>query len=227
MTARCLWPILILATLGACEGNGTIGIIAKPTVDVRVVNASTINIDLLQDQAVPDGDLAFGAGSQCLTVDIVSHGLSVRPAGVRTATTPLPSFAANEGYVVLITGSASALQPVSFRNSFTAAAGKAGIRFVNVSGAGSYDIHVTAPAAPLSAANAANVVTGTASSFFNVPITTQQVRLTLNASSIVAFDVGNVTLASGARAVVVLAPPATGGMSPRPFVFQIANGASC
>ena len=36
-----------------------------------------------------------------------------------------------------------------------------------------------------------------------------------------------VTVTSGARAAVVLAPPATSGPSARPFVFQIPSGGNC
>jgi len=231
MTAKLLWPTLALTSmLVGCDSHGTIGGIAKTTADVRVLNASTTNIDLLQDQTAAAGnaDIAFGTSSLCLTVDVISQGLSVRPDGVRTTTVPLPSFAANERYVVLVTGTASSLQPVPFRNSFTPATGQGGARLINVSGGvNNFDSYVTAPAAPLGTANATNVATGTASSYFNVPTTPQQVRLTTTGSSLVAFDVGNMTVASGGKAVVVLAPPATGGTLPRPFIFQIASGGSC
>lgn len=215
--------------LVACDSHGTIGIIAKTTADVRVVNASTTNIDLQQDQTVVagNGDIPFGGGSLCMIVDIISHGLSVRPAGVRTTGAAFPSFAANERYIVLVTGTASTLQSTSFRNSFTPATGKGGMRLINVSGVGgttSYDIYVTDPGAPLGTASATNVVNGTASSYVNVATTAQQVRLTANGSSSVAFDLGNVTVSSGGRAVVVLAPPVSGGSVLRPFIFPVASG---
>jgi hypothetical protein len=231
MTIKCLWPTVILATtLGACESHGTVGTIAKTTADVRVLNASTTSIDLLQDQSIDPGnaDIVFATSSACMTVDIVSHGLSVRPAGVRTTTIPLPSFAADERYVVVVTGTASSLQPLSFRNSFTPATGQAGMRFINVGGGTtSYDIDVTAPGAALGTANASAIAAGTASSYFSVPTTAQQVRLINTISGGVAFDVGNVTVPAGGKAVVVLASPATGGTVPRPFVFQIAPGGIC
>lgn len=231
MIVKRLWPTVILATtLGGCESHGTVGLIAKTTADVRVLNASTTSIDLLQDQSTAPGnsDIVFGASSTCMTVDIVSHGLSVRPAGIRTTTIPLPSFAADERYVVTVTGTAGSLQPVSFRNSFTPATGQAGIRLINVSGGTtSYDVHVTAPGAALGTPNASAIATGTASSYFSVPTTAQQVRLVNTLSGGLAFDVGNVTVPSGGKAIVVLATPATGGTVPRPFVFQIAPGGSC
>jgi hypothetical protein len=233
MRGNCLRPTLLLLTaLVGCDTNGTLGGIGTTTADVRVLNASTTSIDLLQDQAIGPGnaDIGFGASSLCMTVDIISHGLSVRPAGARTAAVQLPSFAANERYLVLVTGTATSLVTSAFRNSFTPAAGKGGVRFINVSGGvDSYDIYVTDPGAALVAPNATAIAPGTASSYFNVPTTAQQVRLitTATGSPAVAFDVGSVTVASGARAAVVLAPPATGGTSARPFVFQIANGGSC
>ena len=232
MTVKRLWPTVILATtLGGCGGSGgTVGIIARTTADVRVLNASTTSIDLLQDQSIDpaNSDIVFGASSVCMTVALVSHGLSVRPAGVRTTTIPLPSFAADERYVVVVTGTASSLQPVSFRNSFTPATGQAGVRLINVSGGTTtYDIHVTAPGAALGTANASAIATGAASSYFNVPATPQQVRLINTLSGSLAFDVGNITVPAGGRAIVVLASPATGGTVPRPFVFQIAPAGTC
>lgn len=231
MTVNRLVPTLLLATtLVGCDSQGTIGVLTKTTADVRALNASMTSIDLLQGQTIDPANsgIVFGASSLCLTVDIISHGLSVRPAGVRTTTIPLPSFAADERYVVVVTGTASSLQPLPFRNSFTPAAGKAGMRLVNVSGGtATYDIYVTDPGAALVTANASAIAAGTASIYFNVPITAQQVRLIDTQSGALAFDVGNVTVPAGGKAVVVLAPPATGGTSPRPFVFQIAPGGSC
>jgi hypothetical protein len=231
MTGNRLWPAAVFATaLAACDTGGTVGIIATTTADVRALNASTTSIDLMQDQTIDPANsgIAFGASSLCMTVDLVSHGLSVRPAGIRTTTVPLPSFAADERYVVVVTGTASSLQPLPFRNSFTPAAGKAGMRLVNVSGGtATYDIYVTVPGAALVTANASAIAAGTASSYFNVPITAQQVRLIDTQSGALAFDVGNVTVPAGGKAVVVLASPATGGTTARPFVFQIAPGGSC
>ena len=230
MRARTLGVALLAATLAACDSGGTLASIGRTTADVRVVNASTTNIDLLQDQSLDAGNsaIAFGAGSLCMTVDIVSHGLSVRPAGLHTTSSPLPSFSANERYVILVTGNGNSLQPVSFRNSFTPATGKAGVRLINISGAGSFDIFVTDPAAALGVANASNVASGAGSTYFNVATTTQQqVRLTTTGSTVVAFDVGNITLAAGTRAMVVLAPPAAGATALRTFVFQVPTGGTC
>lgn len=231
MTAHHLWPAAVFATmLAACDSGGAVGIIGRTTADVQVLDASTTNIDLLQDQTIDpaNSDIVFGASSLCMTVDIVSHGLSVRPAGIRTTTIPLPSFAADERYVVVVTGTASSLQPVSFRNSYTSVTGRAAVRFINVSGGtNSYHIFVTDPGAALVAANSPPIATGAASGYSSIPTTTQQVRLANSATGAVAFDLGNMTVPDGGRAVVVLGTPATGGTTPRPFIFQIAPGGSC
>jgi hypothetical protein len=118
--------VILAVVMAACgDSTGGIGIIPRNTADVRVLNASRTSIDLLKDQGVDPGstDVVYGAGSLCKTVDIVSHGLSVRPAGVRTTTSPLPSFTSGERYLVVVTGPASALAVASFRNSFTPATG--------------------------------------------------------------------------------------------------------
>ena len=226
-------PLLlaVVCALTGCDGSGSIALVGKTTADVRVVNASSTSIDLLENQAVDPGNstIGFGASSVCMTVDPISHGLSIRPAGALTTATPLASFAANERYVVIATGSAGSLQVTSFRNSFTIASGKAAVRLINAAGssASNYDIYVTDPGAALSAASASNVAPGTASTYFNVPITAQQIRLTTNQSTVVAFDLGNVTLAAGDRAIVVLAAPAAGGTTLRTFVFRIPSTESC
>ena len=224
-----LTALAIAVTLGACDAGGTIGTVARTTADVVVVNASTTGIDLLQDQALDPGNsgIAFGGASLCMTVDIISHGLSVRPSGLHTSSAVLPSFAANEKYAVVVTGNGNSLQPVSFRNSFAVPSAKAAVRLVNVSGTGPYDIFVTDSAAALSVPSAANVGSGVASSYFAVVTTKQQIRLTTTGSTLVAFDVGTVTLAAGSRAMVVLAPPAAGSSTPRAFVFQQLSTASC
>lgn len=227
MASRSCFTGLILAlTLTACDINGTISGSGEITTSVRVLNVSTANIDLLQNQATATGnaDIPFASGSLCMTVDITSHGLSVVPTGVNTSARQLPSFSAGERYLVTVTGTAGLLGLVSFRNSFTPTAGKGGIRLVNLGGSGSYDIFVTAPGAALGSANATDVITGTGSTYFEVPTVPQQVRLTTTGSTLVAFDVGNVTVPAGGRAVVVLAAPATGTTSLRPFIYPIAIG---
>jgi hypothetical protein len=223
-----VWGTALATAAVGCDSGGRVGGLTKTTADVRVVNASSTTIDLLQDQAVASGNAAigFGGASQCMTVQIISHGLSVRQSGLGSTSSPLPSFTADEKYVVIVTASGGAFQLLSLRNGVTPAAGKAAIRFVNVSGAGGFDIFVTDPGAPLGAAKASAIATGAASAYFDVPTTSQQIRLAPAGTTAVAFDVGNVTLAAGARAIVVLAPPATGTTVLRPFVFQQAPG-SC
>src|SRR5207247_2584458 len=156
--------------------------------------------------------IAFGGGSLCMTVDVISHGLSVRPAGVRTTTTPFGSFASNERYVVVVTGSQGAFLPVSFRDTFTPAVGMAGVRLINVTaGTTSYDLHVTDPGAALSTPNVSSVAAGTASAYFNTATKSQQLRVTVAGSTILASDLGNHTLAAGSRGIVIIASPASGG----------------
>jgi len=228
-TGFCAMLAMLLLAAG-CDTHGTLGIIAKTTADVRVLNASATSIDVLTNQTIDpgNGDIVFGTSSQCMTVDITSHGLSVRPAGVRTTTTPLPSFASNERYIVTVTGTGGAYSVIPFRDSYTPATGKAAVRLINVSGSTSgVDIYVTDPGVALGTPNASNVLTGTASAYFDVPVTAQQIRLTSTGSTLVAFDLGSVTIPAGAKDVVVLAPPATGSTTARAFIFQIATGGSC
>jgi len=231
MTMRTIISGSLVVLLAACGGGSSrIGGVGTTTTNVQVLNASTINIDLLEDQTVGAGNsnIAFSAASLCMTVETVSHGLSVRPAGAHTTAAPLPSFATNERYIVPVTGNSTALSPLSIRNSFTPASGDGGVRLINVSGAGSFDVYVTAPGASLTVADASNVASGSASVYFDVPAGTKQIRLTANQSGQVAFDVGNVSIVAGGRTMVVLAPPASGGTAARPFVFQLPpNNGGC
>ena len=154
-----------------------------------------------------------------MTVEAISHGLSVRPAGVRTTTVPLPSFAVDERYIVLVTGSANALSVSSFRNDY-APGGNGGVRLINLSGVDGYDLHVTDASAALGTPGASNVADGAASAYFSVTTGTKRIRITTAGSSVVVLDLGNVTVPVGSRTQVILAPPA--GSTLRGFLHQIA-----
>jgi hypothetical protein len=231
VTMRKITGLSLMLSLVACgSGSGRIAGVNSTLANVQVLNASTTAIDLLENQGASAGNsnIAFGAASQCKTVEIVSHGLSVRPTGVQTTSTLLPSFAANERYLVTVTGGTSALTVLSFRNSYTPASGDGGVRLINLSGSGSYDVYVTDPGAALGTAGATAVIAGAASPYFGVPAGTKQIRLTNNGATQVAFDVGNATITAGSRSVVVLAAPASGGTTLRTFVFQLsATNTTC
>src|SRR4051812_35035982 len=197
----------LAAMITGCDASGRVGSITKTTADVRVINASSTSIDVLQGQSVSPGNgaIAFGAGSQCVTVEPVSHGLSVRQTGSTAASSPLPTFAANGRYVVVVSGTGTALQLLSLRDEFTPATGQAAIRLVNVTASSTFDIYVTDPGAALGTVKASAIGPGAASSYFAAVTTPQQIRLTPAASTAVAIDLGNFTFGAGVRAIVVVA----------------------
>jgi hypothetical protein len=70
-------------------------------------------------------------------------------------------------------------------------------------------------------------MSGTASSYFNVSATRQQIRLLTTGTGILAIDLGVVAIPTGSRIAVVAAPPATGGTAARAFAFLQASGGDC
>src|SRR5205814_747666 len=91
MTMRTVLLLSCLAMAACGEGGSRLGGVNRSTADVQVLNAASTSIDLFVGQTAPPGnsDIPFGTGPLCMTMEAVSHGLSVRPAGVRTTTVPL------------------------------------------------------------------------------------------------------------------------------------------
>lgn len=201
-------------SIAACgDGTGTFGVGGSGnTAKVRLVNASGISLDLLEDNAVATGagGVVSLASSTCLNVDLNVATVSIRQTGT-TATLPgfTPTFVAGGSYTIVAypNGNGSILL-TTLPSSFTTGSGQAGLRVFDAAPtAASFDLYVTAPGAPLVTPDATNLGLGTGTSFLNVPASSDQIRFTNFGTVVVAFDAGNHDFTAGQSQIFVLAAP--------------------
>jgi hypothetical protein len=215
-------PLLALAACG--DDDDATGVNNGNTAIVRFVNATGTNYDLALNGAVGtgNGNLGFGGSTSCLSLNAASPGLAVRNAGTTTNVAGFtPNFQSGGNYtVVAVPGANGTTQFVTLSGSNTPAAGQTGVRVLNAAqGFGNFDVYVTAPGGTLGAANATNVSTGNASSWFNVGSGTNQVRFATAGTQNVAFNFGNQNFTAGQNATIVIAPPAAGSTTLRAFTI--------
>lgn len=201
-------------SVAACgEGSGTFGVGGSGnSAKVRLVNASSIALDLIENGAVVTGagGVASLASSTCLNIDLDVAALSIQQTGT-TTTLPgfTPSFAAGGSYTIVAypNGNGSILF-TTLPSSFTTASGQAGLRvFDGAPTTTTFDLYVTAPNAPLVAPDATNLGLGSGTSFLNVSASSDQIRFTNFGTLVVAFDAGNHDFVAGQSQIFVLAAP--------------------
>src|SRR4051812_2801276 len=125
------------------------GLLFKPVIHGSVIDAATVNanirlanatgsaLDFVQGTTALTGgsNLAFGTSSACESVNATTPNLSIRTTGTTTA---LPGFApvlsAGTSYTVVAYPSGANVAFLTLSNTFTPAAGQAGLRIVNGSG---------------------------------------------------------------------------------------------
>jgi hypothetical protein len=201
-------------SVAACgEGSGTFGVGGSGnTAKVRLVNATTISLDLLANNAVVSGPggVASLASSTCLNVDLNLVTLAIRQTGTTTTLSGFsPTFAAGGSYTIVAypTGNGS-VQFATLPSSFTTGSGQAGLRVFDAAPTtATFDLYVTAPGAPLVTPDATNLGLGTGTSFLNVSASSDQIRFTDFGTAVVVFDAGNHTFSAGQSQVFVLAAP--------------------
>lgn len=229
MKATRLLGAAFLATsvfLGACDGddNGNITGTGN-TATVRFVNATGQNIDIGTNGTFAAGNtnLAFGAGSQCLTVNPSNPGLTFRQNGMTSTFTPTgfnaSGLQAGQTYtVVLRNGSANgSYTGTQFSDTYTGATSSmGGVRVINATtGNTNYGLYVgTAGNTMPTTATNASFGMGASSAF--VPVTTGngQVWFTTGSGNnmTTAFTTGAFPVASnGYQSVIVTDPATTGG----------------
>lgn len=203
--------------------NATIIDAATVNASVRLANATDAGLDFRQGTTVLTGgtNIAFGHTSSCSSVTAATPNLAVALTGTTTALPGFtPTLTAGNSYIVLaFPGAGSVTTFATLTNTFTPAAGQAGLRVFNASGgATGLDAFVTTLAAPLGAATVSNAVTGTATAFVSVPAGAQQIRLTTTGLTTVLLDLGSQTLTAGTNYTLVVAPPASGSTTIRAFL---------
>ena len=204
--------------------RATITNTALTNATIKFVNATASTLNLLQSGTALTGasNLAFGQSSSCTSVNAATPALTVVTAG---STTPLPGFtttltAGNSFDIVAYPNATGGVSFATVGNAFTATSGQSGLRVFNATTAATgYDVYVTGVGAPLgTTATVSNVLAGTSSSFVSVPAGTQQIRLTSTGGATVLLDLGSQTLTAGQNATLIIAPPASGSLSPRAFL---------
>lgn len=223
----------VSATLAACSSDNTLGLAVAGGTNtdtlsnarIRVVNATATSLDVATAGTVGTGNAAigFGAASTCLSTSSTRPNVAVRVAGSSTVLPGLATaYQSGVAYTVIAyPGTGGATQIATISDAFTPISGEVGLRVFNGGAAGtSYDVYVTAPGASLATTppSFGAVTTGTATNFLGLSTTSpQQVRITTTGSKAVLLDLGNLALAAGQNATLVVAPPASGSTAPRAF----------
>ena len=210
------------------------GLLFKPVINATIIDAATVNatvrlanatdagLDFLQGTTVLSGgsNLTFGKTSSCSSVTAATPNLAVAATGTTTALPGFtPTLTAGNSYTVVAFPGGTATSFATLVNTFTPAAGQAGLRVFNVSGgATGLDAFVTSLGGPLTTATISNAVNGTASAFVSVPAGADQIRLTSTGLLTVLLDLGSQTLTAGTNYTLVVAPPASGSTTLRAFL---------
>jgi len=241
MHARTLLVAALVAastTLVACSSDNVLGLgvagTGGPGTDpdtlnnarIRFVNATAVSLDVATGGVVNAGNgaIVFGTTSSCITTNATSPNLSVRISGTNTTVpTFTPGYQIGVNYTVIAyPGSGSGIRFATLNDTFTPPSGESGFRVFNGDNVGtSYDVYVTAPGVPVTAASPAapSVLSGTASTFSGVSTTVnQRVSITPAGSKSVILDVGNVAFVAGLNITLVIAPPLPGSATPRTFL---------
>lgn len=204
--------------------HATITNTALTNATIKFVNATESTLNLLQSGTALSGasNLAFGQSSACTSVNAATPALSVVTAG---STTALPGFtttltAGNSFDILAYPNATGGVSFATVANAFTPTSGQSGLRVFNATTATTgFDVYVTSVGAPLgTTATVSNVVAGNSSAFVSVPAGAQQIRLTSTGGTTVLLDLGSQTLTAGQNATLVIAPPASGSLSPRAFL---------
>jgi len=222
LSTALVLPLLALAACG--DDDDDVTGVNNGNATVRFVNATGTNYDLALNGAVGtgNGNLGFGGGTSCLTLNAATPGLAIRNAGTTTTVSGFtPNFQAGGNYtVVAVPGPNNTTQFVTLSGTNTPGSGQSGVRVLNAAqGFGNFDVYVTAPGGALGTANASNVGTGASSNWFNVGSGTNQVRFATAGTQNVAFNWGNQSFTAGQNATIVIAPPATGSTTLRAFTI--------
>jgi hypothetical protein len=205
--------LLPCALLTACESHNTVAIAGGNGVTVRLVNATSSNVDLLVNDAAPSGNRAipFGASSTCTTVDVTSSTVAVSASGTVTSLPTSPGLAAGGKYLLVayldasgnmqLATIAQTTTPIILRSSLVVFEG------VPSTVTGNYDVYITTPAAALVTPTFRNLTFGFATPFFDVAAGATQVRLTNAGTQAVVIDAGSFTLAANTTYLLTIALP--------------------
>lgn len=243
MYARTLAVTALFAasvTLGACSSDNVLGLGVAGgnnnadtvnTARVRIANATATPLDIASGGVVyaGNGNIAFGASSNCTPTNAVTPDLSVRVAGTLT---PVPGLAASyqsgvNYTVIAYPGALGTTQFATIADAFTPVAGQSALRVFNAGATTtSYDVYVTDPGESLATATPSfsNVAGGTFTAFGNANAATlRQIRITNTGSKTVLLDLGSTALIAEQSVTLVIAPPLVGTTALRAFYVTGCN----
>jgi hypothetical protein len=178
---------------------------------VRFINATDLPITVANNGLVGTGSngLVFGNTTACLPV--TSNALLLTNANGTTISGFTPAFAAGGSYTVIAYTDANGnTQFATLPNSFTPAAGSAGIRVFNAA-SGQPSVTFANNGTTLGGP----VAFGTASDFVNVPSGSD--TFTFSNSGTMILDAGSMTLSPGTNTTLIIGPAASGSTTLRSF----------
>jgi hypothetical protein len=207
---------LLLLGASACFDRPLLGSDAQ----VRFVNAAPVPITVLRNSAAVAGNIAYANSSGCIGVTPSSHGLAVQFQNGPTLSV-MQGLHSGERATIVATRHGSATQTIvqfiSLFSTFTPPAGHGGLRVVNASGAGPFDVFVTPQDAPQGSAQAVDLGSGQQTVFIGIPEGPRQIRLAVSGTQSVSVDAGTHSFVAGQNVTLVVAPGQTSGSAPRTF----------
>ena len=230
-TTRVLGAMLIASSvlLGACSNNDDNNVTGTSNnATVRFVNTTGQNIDIGTNGTYASGNsnLAFGAGSQCLSVNPSSSGLTFRQNGQTSTFTPTgfnaSSMAAGGRYTVVLGGTSGAYTAQTYNDTYTGATASAGgVRVINaMTGGNSYGLYLGSAGSTMpSTAASSSFGSGMSTAFMPINVGNGQVWLTsgTGSSQTTAFSSASFPVTANGYQTVILANPATTGGPIRSF----------
>jgi hypothetical protein len=226
MRTRRLTSAISIATLAvvslACEGRTVPGYLTtgpSSGARVRLINALTAStaVDFVVDGQVAATNVAFGAASQYVSVELASHQLQARSSATGTSLVDFTRNLTSEGAFSLVPAPGLGQSGALFlTDNPTPVAGQAKIRVVHVAAVpGAVSVYLTAPNGDITTATptVSTLPFGTASDYVQVAPGTYRVRVTRAASPTeIVVDVGSVILGAGSVRTLLVTDSPNGGL---------------
>jgi len=209
--------VLSFAFMAACGSDSSTGPSAN-TATVRVINASSTDIDVSNGGTIPGGNggLTFSATSTCLPVSTSGTGLAFYKAGTSTSYAYTGSLVSGGNYTVVAYNSGSRIAFATIDNGgFSPASGQAGVRAINAApNSGSIVLNSDATAV------GSGIAFATAGDFASIAPGSHQILFNTGAGTTTLDTPGMMGFLAGFRYTIVVGPPATVSGKLRSFIVN-------